>query len=76
MPKGKPRNRTAGPALPSPSRLAESGESSAVLRLRLVGATASPARGLGLGVDGGHALEGGKGLDDFSGFLLGNPQII
>ena len=30
----------------------------------------------GLRVDGGHALEGGKGLDGFSGFLLGDPQIV
>lgn len=30
----------------------------------------------GLCVDGGHALEGGKGLDGFSGFLLGDAQIV
>jgi hypothetical protein len=27
-------------------------------------------------VDGGPALEGGKGLDGFSGFLLGDAQIV
>ena len=30
----------------------------------------------GLCVDGGHALEGGKGFDGFSGFLLGDAQIV
>src|SRR5271157_4641488 len=33
-------------------------------------------RWLGLCVDGGHALEGGKGLDGFSDFLLGDAQIV
>jgi len=27
-------------------------------------------------VDGGHALEGGEGLDGFSGLLLGEAQIV
>ena len=27
-------------------------------------------------MDGGHALEGGKGLDGFSGFMLGDAQIV
>ncbi len=40
----KPRDRRAGPALPlSSRRLADSGESSTVLRMRLVGANASAA---------------------------------
>ncbi len=39
----KPWDRRAGPALPSSSRLADSGESSAVLRMRLVGANVKAA---------------------------------
>src|SRR5271157_3530994 len=39
----EPRDRKEGPALPSSYRLADSGDSSTVLRMRLVGANASAA---------------------------------
>jgi hypothetical protein len=44
----KPRDRRAGPALPSTSRSSDSGDSSTVLRMRLVGANAS---GVATGAD-------------------------
>jgi hypothetical protein len=56
----KPRDRRAGPALPSSSRLAGSGESSAVLRLRLVGANA------------GAAVVGAEELPGKANYFLGN----
>jgi hypothetical protein len=57
----KPRDRRAGPALPfSSSRLADSGESSTVLRMRLVGANASAA------------VTGAEELPGKSNYFIGN----
>ena len=56
----KPRDRRAGPALPSSPRLADSGESSAVLRMRLVGANP------------GAAVTGEDQLPGKSNYFIGN----
>lgn len=58
---------------------ADSGKESAGENARTHAAAQAPSSGrqvAGLCVDGGHALEGGKGLDGFSGFLLGDAQIV